>query len=53
MPEDGIKCELFTVISIDSLLMYETKYYLEIFIGNKAYKIENKKMTGYLDGNLF
>ena len=26
MPEDDIKCESFTVVSIDSLLVYKNKY---------------------------
>ena len=26
MPEDGVKCESFKIISIDSLLVYENKY---------------------------
>ena len=29
VPEDDIKCECFTVISIDYLLVYENKYYLQ------------------------
>ena len=29
VPGDGVVCELFTVISIDSLLVYEYKYYLQ------------------------
>ena len=28
VPEDDIECESFTVISIDSLLVYDNKYYL-------------------------
>ena len=28
--EDDIECESFTVISIDSLLLYENKYYLQV-----------------------
>ena len=28
VPEDHIECESFTVISIDSLLVYDNKYYL-------------------------
>ena len=28
VPEDGVGCESFTAISIDSLLVYENKYYL-------------------------
>ena len=53
MPEDCIECESFTVISIDSLLIYEKKYYLQVHIENSAYKIANKQMTDYLDGTLF
>ena len=30
VPEDDIECESFTVISIDSLLLYENKYYLQV-----------------------
>ena len=47
------ECESFTVISIDSLLVYENKYYLEVYLNNCAYRIANKEMTDYLDGNLF
>ena len=52
MPEDDIEYESFTVISIDSLLVYESKYYLQVYLGNCAYKILNKQMTDYLDENL-
>ena len=31
MPEDGVECESFIVISTDSSLVYKEKYYLEIF----------------------
>ena len=31
LPEDGAECESFTVISIDSLLAYENKYYLQVY----------------------
>ena len=50
MPEHDIECELFTVISIDSLLVFE---YLRVFLDNCAYEIANKQMTDYLDDNLF
>ena len=53
MPEDDIECELFTVISIDPLLVYEKKYYLQVYLDNCAYEIANKQMTDYLDNNLF
>ena len=53
VPEDDIERESFTVISIDSLLLYDEKYYLQVFLDNCAYKIVNKQMTDYLDENLF
>ena len=53
LPEDDIECESFTVISVDSLLVYNKKYYLQVCLENCAYKTVNKKMTDYLDGNLF
>ena len=36
VPEDDIECESFTVISIDSLLIYENKSYLQAYLGNCA-----------------
>ena len=53
MPEDDIECEYFLIISVDFLLVYENKYYLEVYLDNCAYKIANKQMTDYLDENLF
>ena len=38
--------------SFDSLLVYENKYYLEIYLDNCAYKIANKQMSDHLDDNL-
>ena len=52
-PEDDIECKSFTVISIDSLLVYDEKYHLQVFLDNCTYKIVNKQMTDYLDENLF
>ena len=49
MPEDDIVCESFTVISIDSLLLYDSKHYLQVCLDNCAYKTVNKQMTDYLD----
>ena len=43
--EDDIERKSFSVISIDSLLVYERKYYLEVYLDNCAYKIANKQMT--------
>ena len=53
MPEDGVECESFTTISINSLLIYESKYYLKVYLDNCAYKFVNKQMTDYLDDLLF
>ena len=53
MPEDDIECESSTVISIDSLLVYENKYYLQVYLDNCVYKIVNKQKTDYLDENVF
>ena len=34
------------------ILVYENKYYLQLYLDNHAYKIANKEMTEYLDDNL-
>ena len=52
VPEDDIKCESFTVISFDSLLVCKNKY-LQVYLNNCAYKVVNKQMTDYLDEYLF
>ena len=49
VPENDKECEYFTVISIDFLLVYDTKYYLQVYLDNCAYTIANKQMTDYLD----
>ena len=53
MPDDNIECKSFTIISIDSLLVYENKYYLQVYLDNCAYEIVNKQMTNYLNDSLF
>ena len=53
MPEDDVECRSFTVISIDSLLVYNKKYSLQVYLDSCAYKIVNKQMIEYLDENLF
>ena len=53
MPEENIECESFTVISVDYLLVYETKHYLQVYLDNCSYKIANKQMTDYLHENIF
>ena len=53
MPKDDRECESFTVISIDSLLVCENKYYLQVYLDNCAYETANKQITDYLDENIF
>ena len=53
MSEDDTECESFTVISVDSLLFNENKYYLKGYLDNCAYKIVDKQMIDYFDKNLF
>ena len=53
VPEDDIECESLTVISIDSLLVYYKKYYLQVYLDNCTYKLVNKQMTDYLEKNHF
>ena len=40
--EGDTECESFTVTSIDSLLVYEKKYYLQLYLDNCTYKIVDK-----------
>ena len=53
VPEDGVKYKFFTVISLDSLLVYENKYYLQVCLDKCAYKTLDKQMTDYLYDNPF
>ena len=52
VPEDDIECEFFTVIYIDSLLVYNKKYYLQVILDNFGNKTVKKQMANYLDENL-
>ena len=53
VPVDGIECESFTDISIDSLLVYNNQYYLQVYLDNCADKIIDKRMIDYLGENPF
>ena len=53
MSEDDIESESFKVISVDSLLVYENKYYLQVYLDNCAYNVANKQMADYLDDHHF
>ena len=52
MPED-VKFESITATYIDSLLLYNKRYYFQVYSDNCAYKIVSKQMTDYLEENLF
>ena len=45
VPENDIECESFTVIFNDSLLVYDKKYYLQVYLDNCVYKTVNKQMA--------
>ena len=49
VPEDDTECESFSVLFVDSLLVHEMKYYLQVFLENCAYIIVDKPMADYLD----
>ena len=51
MPEEGVKCRFYTVISIDPLRVYGN--YMQVYLDNCIYKIVNKKTIDVLDDNLF
>ena len=44
--------ESFTAISINSLLVSYSKFYLQVYLDNCAYKIVDRQMIDYHDGNL-
>ena len=43
VPEDGVEFKPFTIISIGSLLVYENKYYLQVYLD--SFPCENCKHT--------
>ena len=43
VPEDDIECESFTIISINSLPVYENKCCMQVYLDNCAYEIVNKQ----------
>ena len=53
MPRDNIECKSFTIISVDSLLVYNHRYYLQVYLEICAYEVVNKQMTDYLDEKCF
>ena len=53
VPQDGIECKSFTDMSIDSLLAYENRFYLQVYLDNCGYKTAKDQMTDYPDENYF
>ena len=53
VPEYIVEYKSLAIISINSWPVYEEKYHLQVYFDNCAYKIVNKQMLDYLDGNLF
>ena len=53
MQEDDVEWESFLVVSIDLLLAYENKYYLQVYSDDCAYKISKKQITDYVHENIF
>ena len=53
VPEDDTERKSFTVICIDFLLVYENKYYLQVYLDNCVYKVIDKRMIDYLGENPF
>ena len=53
MPEYGAERESFTIISVNSLLVYECKYYLQVYLDHCAFIVVDKQMIEYLDDHLF
>ena len=51
--EDDIECEYFTIISIDLWLIWESKYFLQVYLDKCAYKIIEKQITDYVGDNPF
>lgn len=51
-PQVGLECKYFTIISIDSLIVYGNKYYPLVYWDNCAYKVVNAQMIDYVDDNL-
>ena len=53
MLEDDIERESFTVIPIDCLLDYGSKYFLQVHLDNCSSKIAGKQIIDYLGENPF
>ena len=52
VPEDDIECESFTVIFIDSLLVYKGKYYLQVYLDSFPHRVIDNQVIDHLADNL-
>ena len=43
LPEDGVEFESFSGICIDSLLVYDNQFYLQVYLDNCTYKTVDKQ----------
>ena len=50
--ERGVECKYFTVVSVDSLLVCDNIYSLELYLVNCFYEVVNSLIIDYLDVNL-
>ena len=53
VPQDNAEWESFTIVSIDSLLVYENKCYLQVYLDNFSHRILDKQRTDNLDDHPF
>ena len=50
---DGGESWSFTIISIGFLLLFERKYFLQVYLENCAYKTVDKRLIDYVYNHLF
>ena len=41
--QDGVECDSFKINSIYSLVVYGSKYYLQVYLGNYGYQIVDRQ----------
>ena len=51
MTEDGVECKSFTLVSIDFILFYESKYYLQVYLDNCTYIIDLSERIDFPKSN--
>ena len=51
--EDHIACKSFQSFLLIFFIVFENKYYLQVYLDNCAYRIAKKQMTDHPDKNHF